>query len=147
VIQFLQECQKRSTTDATVITKDVIREAEERYSAWKVEDLKQEYLRVFPKFGDLLEALRQTQHRYDSIEEFMSMLDSNAQELCTEFGSRSLMKRLFDASIIGVRLGKAGTARFRCEDSDLLLPSAGSVYIHQSLYKGLSIRETRAESN
>jgi hypothetical protein len=67
-----------------------------------------------------------------------------APELVAEFGALELMKRLFDASIIGVRLGNAGTARFRCEDSDLLLPTSGSVYIHQSLYKGLSIRETRA---
>lgn len=144
VIQFLQECQKRSSQDAADISKDTVREAEERYSGWKVDDLKQEYRRVFPPFGNLLEALRQTQHRYDSVDEFLGFLQEKVKELVAQYGARELMKRLFDASIIGVRLGNAGTARFRCEDSDLLLPTSGSVYIHQSLYRGLSIRETRA---
>ena len=129
VIQFLQECQKRSQPDATEISKDTIREAEERYSSWKVDDLKQEYRRVFPRFGELIEALRQTQHRYDSVDEFLTVLQEKAKDLCQEHGVRELMTRLFDASIIGVRLGNAGTARFRCEDPDLLLPTAGSVYI------------------
>lgn len=144
VIQFLQECQKRTSTGQFEISKDTVRDAEERYSNWKVDDLKQEYRRVFPEFSDLLEALRQTQHRYDSVEEFLALLEQRAPNLVAEFGAREMMKRLFDASVIGVRLGNAGTARFRCEDSDLLLPTSGSVYIHQSLYKGLSIRETRA---
>ncbi|MCF8003710.1 MAG: hypothetical protein K9L32_05800 [Chromatiaceae bacterium] len=144
VIQFLQECQKRSGWGRTDISKDTIREAEERYSGWKVDDLKQEYRRLFPEFGTLLEALRQTQHRYDSIEDFLALLDQKAADLVQKYGARDLMKRLFDASIIGVRLGNAGTARFRCEDSDLLLPTTGSVYIHQSLHRGLNIRETRA---
>ena len=144
IIQFLSECQRRTPGGSTKISKDIIREAEERYSSWKVDDLKQEYSRVFPHFGDLVEALRQTQHRYDSVEDFLAQLAENAGQLCEEYGARELMKRLFDASIIGVRLGNAGTARFRCEDADLLLPTSGSVYIHQSLYKGLSIRETRA---
>lgn len=144
VIQFLQECQKRSAFDATEISKDVIREAEERYSNWKVEDLKQEYRRLFPSFGELIESLRQTQHRYDSVDAFLALLEEKAKDLCEEYSSRELMMRLFDASIIGVRLGNAGTARFRCEDADLLLPASGSVYIHQSLYKGLNIREARS---
>ncbi len=144
VIQFLQECQKRSASDATEISKDTIREAEERYSSWKVDDLKQEFRRVFPQFSALLEALRQTQHRYDSVDDFLKFLEEKATDLVQEFGARELMKRLFDASVIGVRLGNAGTARFRCEDLDLMVPTTGSVYIHQSLYKGLNIRETRA---
>jgi hypothetical protein len=144
VIQFLQECQKRSAIDTSEISKDTIREAEERYSSWKVEDLKQEYRRVFPRFGDLVEALRQTQHRYNSVTDFLTVLEEKDKELCREYSSRQLMMRLFDASIIGVRLGNSGTARFRCEDADLLLPATGSVYIHQSLYKGLSIREARS---
>lgn len=143
VIQFLQECQKRSASDAIEIKKDVIRMAEERYSAWKVEDLKQEYRRLYPHFAELLESLRQTQHRYNSTEEFITKLEEKAPELCKIHTSRELMKTLFNASVIGVRLGNSGTARFRCEDADLMLPSAGSVYIHQSLYKGLNIVETR----
>jgi hypothetical protein len=144
VIQFLQECQKRSASDATEISKDTIREAEERYSSWKVDDVKQEYRRLFPQFDCLIEALRQSQHRYDSVDDFLNLLEDRVKDLVNEYGRRELMRRLFDASIVGVRLGNAGTARFRCEDADLLLPTTGSVYIHQSLYKGLSIRETRA---
>ncbi|MCC5790926.1 MAG: hypothetical protein JJT75_14950 [Opitutales bacterium] len=144
VIQFLQECQKRSSRNATEISKNIIRDAEERYSNWKVDDLKQEYRRIFPEFGELLESLRQTQHRYDSVDDFIKLLEEKANKLTQEFGARELMNRLFDASVIGVRLGNAGTARFRCEDSDLMTPTTGSVYVHQSLYKGLNIRETRA---
>ncbi|HBR5017511.1 P-loop ATPase, Sll1717 family [Klebsiella pneumoniae] len=143
VIQFLQECQKRSVSDAVEIKKDIIRIAEERYSAWKVEDLKQEYKRLYPHFGELLESLRQTQHRYNSTEEFVNKIEEKAPDLCKKYGSRELMKTLFNASVIGVRLGNSGTARFRCEDADLMLPNTGSVYIHQSLYKGLNIIETR----
>lgn len=143
IIQFLQLCQKRTPVSATEIAKETIRDAEELYSAWKVDDLKQEYRRVFSDFDALLEALRQTQHRFDSIDEFAATLTDNAPKLVETYGARELMQRLFDASIIGVRLRDAGVARFRCEDSDLVLPATGSVYIHQSLYKGLNISEKR----
>src|SRR5690606_3366957 len=144
IIQFLQLCQKRTPSGATEIAKDTIREAEELYSAWKVDDLKQEYHRVFSDFDALLEALRQTQHRFDSIDEFAAALTDSAPNLVETYGVRELMKRMCDASVIGVRLRDAGIARFRCEDPDLLLPATGSVYIHQSLYKGLNISEKRA---
>jgi hypothetical protein len=143
IIQFLQECQSRSGKNDTEITKEIIRVAEERYSAWKVEDLKQEYRRLYSHFGDVLESLRQTQHRYNSIEEFIALIEEKLPELCKIHSSRELMKMLFNSSVIGVRLGNSGTARFRCEDADLMLPNSGSVYIHQSLYKGLNIVETR----
>ena len=100
VIQFLQECQKRSAAGATEISKDIIREAEERYSSWKVDDLKQEFQRVFPKFSALLEALRQIQHRYDSIDDFLELLHQKAPELVAEFGARELMKRLFTLQLL-----------------------------------------------
>lgn len=144
VIQFLQLCQKRTPKGTSQIAKDTIRDAEETYSSWKVDDLKQEYRRVFPGFDQLLEALRQTQHRYDSLDEFSELLERQVPDLVAQYGIRSLMQILFDASVIGVRLGGAGVARFRCEDPNLLLPSAGTVYIHQSLYKGLNIREKRS---
>ncbi|HDT5886770.1 P-loop ATPase, Sll1717 family [Aeromonas dhakensis] len=144
IIQFLQLCQKRTMPTATFISKDTIRNAEELYSAWKIDDLKQEYRRVFEDFDELIESLRQTQHRFDSIGEFTDFLTKKTPRLVDKYGTRELMKRLFDASIIGVRLRDAGVARFRCEDPDLLLPSNGSVYIHQSLYKGLNISERRA---
>jgi hypothetical protein len=73
----------------------------------------------------------------------MKTLEEKVPVLCSKYTSRELMKRLFDASVIGVRLGNSGTARFVCEDAYLTLPDAGSVYIHQSLYKGLNIREAR----
>jgi len=144
VIQFLQECVRRSPENSTEIRKDTIREAEEKYSVWKVEDVKQEYRRVHPSFENLLEALRQGFHRYDSIEEFEAHLRERVPNVVNELGLREAMKLLFDASVIGVRLGNAGTARFKCEDSDLALPASGGVYVHQSLYKGLNLREKRA---
>jgi hypothetical protein len=144
VIQFLQECVRRSPENSTEIRKDTIREAEEKYSVWKVEDVKQEYRRVHPSFENLLEALRQGFHRYDSIEEFEAHLRERVPNVVNELGFREAMKLLFDASVIGVRLGNAGTARFKCEDSDLALPASGGVYVHQSLYKGLNLREKRA---
>lgn len=144
VLQFLQECIRRAGKDARQVTKDQIREAEERYSSWKVEDLKQEYRRVHPDFEALLEALRQGQHRYDSLEDFEGHLREAVPELVEKIGERKAIELLFNASVIGVRLGNSGSARFRCEDSDLILPASGAVYVHQSLYRGLSIRETRA---
>ena len=63
--------------------------------------------------------------------------------ILTHMGSRSAMELLFDSSVIGVRLANAGVARFKCEDSDLVLPATGGVYVHQSLYKGLNLRERR----
>jgi len=144
VIQFIQECQRRSPAGAVEISKTALREAEERYSLWKVEDLKQEYRRRYPEFEDALEALRQGFHRYDSLDEFETYLRERIPALVDKFGARRLMELLFNASVIGIRLGNAGTARFKCEDSDLLLPASGGVYVHQSLYRGLSIRERRS---
>jgi hypothetical protein len=108
-----------------------------------VEDLKQEYRRLHPSFEIILEALRQGLHRYDSIEEFEEHLKSKVGNQVEELGARRVMELLFDASVIGVRLGNSGTARYKCEDSDLVLPASGGVYVHQSLHKGLNIREKR----
>ncbi|MFW2971352.1 P-loop ATPase, Sll1717 family, partial [Serratia marcescens] len=88
IIQFLQECQKRSGTNDFQISKDTIRAAEERYSAWKLDDIKLEYRRLFPEFSTLLEALRQTQHRYNSTDDFMKTLETKVPDLCTKFTSR-----------------------------------------------------------
>jgi hypothetical protein len=144
IIQFLQECLRRSGPDATEIKKDTIREAEEKYSVWKVEDVKQEYRRLHPSFEALVEALRQGFHRYDTLVEFENHLRDKVPDLIRELGARRAIELLFDASVIGVRLGNAGVARFKCEDSDLALPASGAVYVHQSLYKGLSLRENRS---
>ena len=144
VLQFLQECIHRAGRDARKITKDQVREAEERYSSWKVEDLKQEYRRLHPEFDEVLEGLRQGQHRYDSIGEFEEYLQENIPEVVEKLGVRKVVELLFNSSVVGVRLGDAGSARYRCEDSDLVLPASGAVYVHQSLYRGLNIREKRA---
>jgi hypothetical protein len=143
VIQLLQECINRAGRDATEINKDTIREAEDKYSAWKVDDVKQEYRRLHPLFEKLIEALRQGFHRYDSVEEFARHVHERVPEVIEKLGERRSMELLFDASVIGIRLGNSGSARFKCEDSDLMLPAKGGVYVHQSLIKGLSLREKR----
>ncbi len=145
ILQFLDECIRRAGQNATEITKDHVREAEEKYSSWKVEDLKQEYRRLYPDFEDIVETLRQALHRYDSFEEFETHLRGRAPELVEKLGVRRIIERLFNASAIGVRLADAGSPRFRSEDSDLMLPAVGAIYVHQGLYKGLSLREKRAK--
>ncbi|MBN9529811.1 MAG: hypothetical protein J0H82_26625 [Alphaproteobacteria bacterium] len=144
ILQFLDECIRRAGQNATEITKDNVREAEEKYSSWKVEDLKQEYRRLYPDFEDIVEILRQAQHRYDTFTEFETHLHDRSPELVKKLGLRLIIERLFNASAIGVRLAGAGSPRFRSEDSDLVLPAVGAIYVHQCLYKGLSVREKRA---
>lgn len=145
ILQFLDECIRRAGQSATEITKDNIREAEERYSSWKVEDLKQEYRRLYPDFEEIVETLRQAQHRYDTFEEFEAHLRGRAPQLVEKLGVRRVIERLFNASAIGVRLADAGSPRFRSEDSDLMLPAVGAIYVHQGLYKGMNLREKRAK--
>ena len=79
VIQFLNECIHRAGEESTEIKKDQVREAEERYSYWKVDDIKQEYRRLYPEFENLIEALRQGTHRYDSLDEFEDFLRSRCR--------------------------------------------------------------------
>lgn len=144
VLQFLDECIRRAGPQATQITKDQIREAEEKYSSWKVEDLKQEYRRLYPEFEDIVETLRQALHRYDSFDEFEAHLTERAPKLVEMLGVRRITERLFNSSAIGVRLANAGSPRFRSEDSDFMLPAVGAIYVHQCLYKGMNLREKRA---
>lgn len=143
VLQFLDECLRKASNGQTLITKDNIRAAEERYSSWKVADLKQEYSKVFPDFDKFLECLRQGVHRYDTLSELQDVLRRKAPELVEKHGTRSIVEMLFECSVIGVRLRDAGSTRFKAEDPDLVLPQEGAVYVHQSLYKGLTIREAR----
>ena len=143
VLQFLDECLRKAPRDGTVITKDNARSAEERYSSWKVADLKQEFSKVFPDFDRLLECLRQGFHRYDTLGDLQSVLRRKSPDLVEKYGTRTLVETLFECSVIGVRLRDAGSTRFKAEDVDLVLPSEGAVYVHQSLHKGLTIREAR----
>lgn len=144
VLQFVQECIAQSERSASEIRKDDIRAAEDRYSRWKVDDLKQEYRKVRPEFEVLLEALRQEVHRYDTLQDLEELLAKKAPTEVDRLGRRRALELLFEASVIGIRLRGAGHTRFKADDLDLSLPSSGTVYVHQSLYKGLNIVEARA---
>jgi hypothetical protein len=143
VLQFVNECIRVAGRKAVEVTKDNVRTAEERYSRWKVDDLKQEFSKVFPDYSELLECLRQELHRYDSIDQMRALIEAKAPDLVKKHGMRVLLEILLESSVMGVRIGDAGSARFKSEDSDLVLPIAGAVYVHQSVYRGLKIRETR----
>lgn len=147
VLQFLDECLRRAPRDGVEITKDNVREAEERYSSWKLADLKQEYSKVFPDFDRLVECLRQGVHRFDSLGDLQAMLRRKVPDLVEKHGVRALIETLFEASVIGIRLRGAGSTRFKAEDVALVLPREGAVYVHQSLYKGLTIREARRNAD
>ena len=54
------------------------------------------------------------------------------------------MTRLFDASIIGVRLGNAGTAGFAVKTQTYCFQQRALFTSIKVFTKGLSIRETRA---
>lgn len=144
VLQFLGEAKKDSGSHST-ISGDSIRSGEARYSAWKLEDLKQEYSKSDPGLGTLLECLRQGIHRYDSVEELESLIQAKAPQLLDppDITARTLVEKLFSYSVIGVRVGNAGSPRFKSETPQLTLPPAGAVYVHPSLHKGLLIKEAR----
>lgn len=143
VLQFVDRCIAVAGYTAVEITKDAIRDAEETYSGWKVDDLKQEYAKVTPLFEPLIEALRQEVHRYDAFDELLEILRRKVPDVLQEIGERGALEMLFDTSVIGIRPGGTGSTRFKSEDPDLRLPTSGAVYVHQGLYKGLSIVEAR----
>ncbi|MFE5775317.1 P-loop ATPase, Sll1717 family [Brachybacterium sp. NPDC056505] len=147
VIQFLDEAQRKAGDAAFEISKDDIRGAEERYSKWKVDDLRQEFAKAFPDFGRLLECLRQQVHRYDSISDLHDLIRERDPGLAEQYGTQALVERLFEYSVIGVRVSNQGSTKFKAEDSDLTLPSSGAAYIHQSLYRGLGITEARKSAD
>lgn len=143
VLQFMQECMALARSDGDYITKLDVRAAENRYSRWKVDDLKQEFSKAIPDFGELLEVFRQEVQRYDSIDELSTLFETKVPALCARGGSRVLLEILLDSSVIGVRLGNSGSPRFKSENLELVLPTSGAVYVHQALTKGLNIREPR----
>jgi len=149
VIQFLGEARKDAGPEAEVISGNAIRSAEERYSAWKVEDLKQEYLKSDPALSTLLECLRQGVHRYDSIDDLEQLISKSAPDLLDppDVTPRSLVQTLFNYSVVGVRVNNAGSPRYKSEIPQLTLPAAGMVYVHPSLHKGLLIKEARRPRN
>lgn len=143
VLQFVNLAINEAGSTAVEASKDSIRDAELIYSRWKVADLKQEFAKVSADFDELLEALRQEVHRYDSIDELAKLLQRKASGAVERLDVRGALELLFDASVIGIRLKGAGSTRFKSEDPQLTLPASGAVYVHQSLYKGLNIVETR----
>lgn len=143
ILQFVDLCIRNTDKKATYVSKDTIRDAEDTYSAWKLDDLKQELSKTSPLFESLVEALRQEVHRYDSVEELLTLLRSKVPGVLQQLGERPSLELLFDASVIGIRVGGAGSTRFKSDDPDLRLPLSGAVYVHQSLYRGLSIVEAR----
>lgn len=98
VLQFLEECINQAGQQETVIMKNDVRAAEERYSGWKVSDLKQEYAKVFPHFDTLLECFRQEVHRYDRLADLEVLLRRKVPQLVEDNGVRNLMETLFECS-------------------------------------------------
>lgn len=147
ILQFANLCLDSGSPDSFEITKQNIRDAESRFSSWKVEDLKQEYAKSEPSLPDLVEALRQQVHRYESLDELSSALKARNSELINFLGERSALQILFDASVIGIRVSGAGATRFKATSPELALPESGVVYVHQGLYKGLNLTETRRPRN
>jgi hypothetical protein len=144
ILQFTGLCIQQAGKASTVVSKENIRQAEERYSSWKVDDLKQEYRKATPHFERLVECLREGVHRYDAIDDLNAVIASKEPGIVEDLGTRRVLEILFEASVIGVRARDSGSLRFRSEDSNLILPAAGAVYVHQGLYKGLRIHEARA---
>jgi hypothetical protein len=145
VIQFLKECIHRAGRESIEIEKDNVREAEERYSYWKVEDIKQEYRRLYPEFENILEALRQGVHRYDSVEEFEAFLQTRLPGQMNELGVRRMVQLLFNASVVGVRLGGLGSAEIplRGQRSDFA-SGRGGLCPPEPLSRSERSREARA---
>jgi hypothetical protein len=147
VLQFLDQCIEVADEDAVYVSKDNIRDAEITYSRWKVEDLKQEYSKSDPTLSTLLECFRQGKSRYDSLQDVEDFIAREAPQLIEPgVTPRHLLERLFGYSVIGVQFAKQGSPRFKSEEPDLELPSHGRAYIHQSLHRGLSVTEARAEN-
>lgn len=146
VLQFAGYAIQTAGMDSTLITKDQVRAAEDRYSTAKVADLKQEYQKAALDFEPLLESLRDGVHRYDSFHEFEEVFARKAPALLERLGFQRILEVLFEASVIGIRPGNAGSPRFKSEDANLVLPAAGAIYIHQGLGDGLRIREARARA-
>src|SRR5699024_2401718 len=143
VLQFVNLCISTSDPNDFEISKENVREAENRFSSWKVDDLKQEYAKSEPSLPALVEALRQQVHRYDSLDEIIAALRARDNTLIDSLGERTALQILFDASVIGIRVSGAGATKFKATSPALALPASGVVYVHQGLNKGLNITETR----
>jgi hypothetical protein len=141
VIEFFCECFRVASRHAVDLTLADIIKAEEQYSRWKVGDLRQEFARSFPDFGDLIECLRLGPDRYESFAELIFVIANRKFRLVKDYGDRSILETLFDASVVGYMAGH-GDKRptFRCDNDDLTLPGDTSLYVHKGLHKGLNIQ-------
>ena len=146
VLQFLEECIRRSPGESTVIAKESIYDAEDTYSTWKVQDLKSEYRSTDPDLPRMLEAFRQGKHRYDTIDNVKHLLNSRVPDLVEKHGARNICEKLLDRSIIGVRLRDSGATKYKAAQNNLTLPDEAAVYIHPALRQGLLITEARKPS-
>lgn len=143
VLQFLTLCAAVPHPTQTEIAPADILAAEETFSSWKVEDLKQENANSTPQFSSLIESLRQGVHRYETIGALERLLADKAPDAVRDLGLRECLELLFRNSVIGVRLGDSGPLRFVSTDPGLHLPTSGAVYIHRALFRGLNLREAR----
>lgn len=146
VLQFIGEAKNLAGSAADVIGGSSVLAAEKQYSSWKVEDLKQEYRMSDPGLATLLECLRQGLHRYPSVADLERIITERAPEMLAppEVTARTLVEKLFDYSIVGIRVGDSGRPRYKAEEPQLALPTSGAVYIHPSLHKGLLIKEAKS---
>ncbi len=143
-IQFLQEALGRVHNGARFVPNATLREAEVVFSSWKVDDLKLEFDKANPELPELIEALRQGTHRYDSLPAIEDRLERAAPLAVKALGRRGALQLLFNTSVIGVRLNESGKVRYRVNEASMQLPNVGSVYVHPGLRKALLITEARA---
>lgn len=143
VLQFVQLCIDSSPPEATEIAKSTVYEAETTYSAWKVEDLAQEYSRIYPELEDALDVLRQERHRYPSMSELAAVVERKRKVGAPTISSEQILDMLFETSAIGIRPNDSGSVRYRADDPRMARSWSGTVYVHPSLRKGLNITEAR----
>ncbi|SIS10691.1 hypothetical protein SAMN05880568_2809 [Microbacterium sp. RURRCA19A] len=138
VIQFIDECVRVSDASSHTISKSAVRRAEVRFSKWKLDDLKQEFRRVYPQMIDQLESLRDGPRRFDSWDQMCSSIANSGR--ADSIPDDATFSPLFDNSIVGVRANDQGKVKYRTEYPDLARPREGAVYIHPSLHKALNLR-------
>lgn len=106
-------------------------------------DLKQEYVKAVPELPALIDALNQQISPFDSIGSLEEHLTSRLPSIVAAHDARWCVNRLWEASVIGAKIGGSRT-RFRSTDPTLLLPFDRKIYVHQGLARGLNIKERRS---
>jgi hypothetical protein len=137
ILEFVDASMQAAGRHSTVIKRKHIREAERRYGNWKVEDLKQEYRRSCPPFGQVLECLRNGPSVFDSMDELVARLRAESPDYVEHYTGYGLVQMLFEASAIGARAPGSGTVDFKSRDPFAVLPPTGRYYVHSALHRGL----------